>query len=64
MSKLIVWPLPQVLSVRNPSAKDGAKGSQYGGVKVDQWKVMDLRGGWRLERRGRRHPPRSGFGGG
>src|SRR5664279_4210683 len=46
-----------------PCVKGGVKGSQCGGVKVVQWKVMDLRGGWRLERSGRRHPPRSAFGG-
>jgi hypothetical protein len=45
------------------TVKGGVKGSQCGGVKVVQWKVMDLRGGWRLERSGRRHPPRSAFGG-
>ena len=45
------------------AVKGGVKGSQCGGVKVVQWKVMDLRGGWRLERSGRRHPPRSAFGG-
>jgi hypothetical protein len=50
-------------SFLNGNVKGGVKGSQCGGVKVVQWKVMDLRGGWRLERSGRRHPPRSAFGG-
>ncbi len=44
------------------NVKGGVKGSQYGGVKVVQWKVMELRGEWRLERSGRRHSPRSAFG--
>jgi len=52
-----------MIEIRAESVKGGVKGSQCGGVKVVQWKVMDLRGGWRLERSGRRHPPRSAFGG-
>jgi hypothetical protein len=45
------------------NVKGGVKGSQCGGVKVVQWKVIELRGEWRLERSGRRHSPRSVFGG-
>ena len=44
--------------------KGGVKPDQWGGVKLDQqraWKLLDLRGVWRLERSGRRHTPRGGL---
>ena len=50
-----------VVGLARALVKGGVKGSQCGGVKVVQWKVMELRGEWRLERSGRRHSPRGVF---